>query len=96
MVVVFPVFGSRLGVKEIVARDEFEDLDNGLEKKIIIIIIKLAIPRAKGQEERTYHASHTPNIRASPPLGSQNDLGRTVLASLNIIGKVMANPAGVA
>ena len=43
----------------------------------------------------TYHACHTPYIGASAPFGSQNDFGRAILSSLNIIGEVMANPARI-
>lgn len=43
----------------------------------------------------TYHGSHTPNIRASTPLGTQNDLGRPILSGLDVVCEVVVHPARV-
>ena len=48
------------------------------------------------ETDKTYHASHTPYISTCAPLGAQNDLGGSVLSSLDIVGEVVADPAGVA
>lgn len=90
MVVVFAVFRTRLWIEEVIARDELEDLDN-CERRT----------SGRGHNPiaptkfRTYHARHTPYIRARTPLGPENDFGRAILSCLDVVGKVVANPAGV-
>jgi hypothetical protein len=44
----------------------------------------------------TYHCSHTPDISAGSPFRPQDDLRRPVLSGLNVIGKVMIHPTGIA
>lgn len=63
MVVILTVLGARLRIKEVVASDEFENLDNRIS----------LIARVDGSES-SYHASHTPDIGAGTPLCSKNDL----------------------
>lgn len=44
---------------------------------------------------RAYHSRHTPDIGTGAPFGTQNHLRRPVLSGLNIISKVMVDPAGI-
>lgn len=46
-------------------------------------------------ESKIHHARHAPNVSTRPPLCTKNDLWRPVLPCLDIVCKVMANPAGV-
>ena len=44
----------------------------------------------------TYHAGHAPNIGTGSPLAAQDDLGRSVLSCLDVVGEVVRNPARIA
>jgi len=46
--------------------------------------------------EQTYHRGHTPNIRTRTPLGAEYHFGGSILPSLDIICKVVADPASIA
>jgi hypothetical protein len=50
----------------------------------------------KSHGDIAYHGSHAPNIRAGTPLGPQNNLRRTILPGLNVIGEVMIYPTSIA
>ena len=86
VVVVFAVFGARLGVEEVVAGDEFEDLAK--------IKSLCSGSHCLGGGE-THHTSHTPHIRASTPLRAQNHLRRPVLSCLDIVREMMSHPARI-
>lgn len=43
-----------------------------------------------------YHSCHTPYISASTPFGTQNHFGRSILSRLNVVGKVVVDPASIA
>jgi len=81
VVVVLAVLCSSLRVEEVVPRDELENL------------MTLAKNEAASQ---TYHGRHAPNVGTSAPLGSKNDLRRSILPRLDIIGEMMSNPTSVA
>lgn len=57
VVVVFAVFGSGLWIEEVVAGDELEDLDD----------YSLASDPKMNKGERSYHASHAPDVCTGPP-----------------------------
>jgi hypothetical protein len=61
VVVVFAVFGTGLGVEEVVAGDEFEDLK------------KYSIYRPSKSELYTHHGCHAPNVSTSTPFRAQYD-----------------------
>jgi hypothetical protein len=44
----------------------------------------------------SHHGSHAPNIGACAPFGSEYDFWGAILSSLNVIGEVVVDPAGVA
>lgn len=81
MIVVLAVLRAGLRVEQVVPGDEFEDL------------IVRSLP--KKEKEKTYHAGHTPDIRTRAPLGAQNDLWRAVLACLDVVGEVVADPTRI-
>lgn len=84
VVVVFAVFGAGLGVEEVVACDEFEGLG--------WVVSRLSYDEMEILES-TYHSSHTPDVRTGTPLRPKDYLWRTVLSCLNVICKVVSNPA---
>ena len=43
----------------------------------------------------TYHGRHAPHIRTSTPFGAENDFRGSVLASLDVVGEMMAHPTSV-
>lgn len=88
VVVIFSVFGAGLRVEEVVACDEFENL----EKKLSALLLH---GRFCQPWDCAYHSSHTPYVSTGAPFGAQNDFWRTILSSLNIICEVMADPARV-
>lgn len=45
--------------------------------------------------EKAYHGSHAPDVGAGTPLGSEDDFRGAILTGLNVVGKVMAHPAGI-
>lgn len=47
------------------------------------------------ESERSYHARHTPHVRAGAPFGAKYNLRRAVLPRLDVIGEVVPNPACV-
>jgi hypothetical protein len=65
VVVVFAVFGSALGVEEVVAGYEFEGLSS-------LILVLYSPRKARGEVEWRcyYHCSHTPDVSASAPLAA--------------------------
>jgi hypothetical protein len=90
MVVVFAVLCAGLWVEEVVTSNELKDLEEKLT--MVWACLNETNRRVKG----AYHRGHAPDVCAGAPFGAQDDLGRTVLAGLNVVGKVMADPAGVA
>ena len=48
------------------------------------------------QRLSTYHAGHTPDIGTGSPLATQDDLGRSVLACLDVVGEVVRHPTRIA
>jgi hypothetical protein len=89
VVVVFAIFGAGLGVEEVVAGYEFEDLWEDLAE----------VPLGRlhrGLGVGTHHCSHAPDVGTSAPFGSEDDFWGSVLSGLNVIGEVVAHPAGIA
>jgi hypothetical protein len=84
VVVVFAVFGAGLGVEEVIACDQFEGL-------AMLVMSTLQSP-----EHETHHRGHAPDIGASTPFRTENNLRRAVLPSLDVIGEVMIHPARIA
>lgn len=84
VVVVFAIFGAGLGVEEVVACDEFEGLSR-IVSRLSSIVMEVF--------KSTYHSSHTPDIRTGTPLRPKDYLWRAVLSCLNVICKVVSNPA---
>ena len=88
VVIVFAVLGSRLGIEEIVAGDELEDLRG--------LLRQLGSTMGTQSARQTYHRCHAPDIGAGAPLCTKNDLGGSILAGLDIVGEVVVDPASVA
>lgn len=42
-----------------------------------------------------YHCCHAPDIGAGTPFGTKDDFRGSVLTGLNVVGKVVAYPAGI-
>lgn len=97
VVIVFAVFGAGLGVEEVVACYEFEDLWARLVMSIYLYVMLPSARRSSNdrRKDRTYHGSHTPNIRTRAPLRSKNNLRTPILSRLNIICKVVIGPTRV-
>lgn len=43
----------------------------------------------------TYHSRHAPDVRTSTPFGAKDHFRRPVLASLDVVGEMMAHPTSV-
>jgi hypothetical protein len=66
VVVVFAVFGSALGVEEVVAGYELK----GLVSQRISNVFYLESKKRKWEDGYSYHCGHTPNVSASTPLAA--------------------------
>ena len=86
VVVVFAVFGAGLGVEEVVACDEFEDLCSA----------RSAFARDLKGGVKTYHSRHAPDIGTRAPFGAEDDFWGSVLSGLDIVCEVVAHPARIA
>ena len=84
VIVVLAILSAGLRIEEVVAGDKFKDLNQKSAKATI-----------SGAAD-AYHAGHTPDIGTRTPLGTENDFWRAVLSRLDVVGKVMPDPAGVA
>lgn len=69
VIIILAIFSAGLGVEEVVASDELKNLVN-----IKSVNARLIASVLYKFSRKTYHASHAPNICASSPLGSQNNL----------------------
>ncbi len=43
----------------------------------------------------TYHGRHAPDVRTSTPFGAEDHLRGSVLAGLDVVGEMMADPTSV-
>ena len=86
MVVVFAILRAGLRIEKVVASYQLKNLgDESISTLEIITPL-----------DSTDHARHTPNICTRTPFGAQNDFRGTILPGLDVIGKVMTDPASVA
>lgn len=92
MIVVLAILSAGLRVEEIVASNKFKDLYQ--QQRLALGFLDVAAHA--GSNQMTYHSSHAPHIRASPPFRTEYHLGRPVLSCLDIVCEVMVHPAGVA
>jgi hypothetical protein len=93
VIVVFAIFGSGLGIEEIVARDELENLH--VTDRALVPQDSFQTPR-RCSTQITYHRRHAPYVCACSPFRAEDDFGRSILTGLNVIGEMMAHPACVA
>jgi hypothetical protein len=83
VVVVFAVLCAGLWVEEVVTCYQLEGLD-------ALAGVGVAV------DEKAYHGGHTPYVCTSTPFAAQDDFGRAVLSRLDVVCKMMPDPAGVA
>ena len=82
VIVVFAVLGARLRIEQIVACNELKNLG--------VSALSGEFPGG------TYHGSHAPYVGAGAPFRAEDDLGRPILPSLDVVGEVVVDPARVA
>lgn len=83
VVVIFAVLCAGLGVKQVIAGDEFEGLFTRL------------VGGDKVALGETYHGGHAPNIGTGAPFAAQDDFWGSILSRLDVVCEVVPDPTGV-